>query len=326
MKIKYLQNVNQNSLPKNIKIEFEKVVKHYTIIDVGFFLIDFESQYPIHKLTYNNLMELCDKNELITELHSTLTGDNGHEYLDLGFEKYYYNDNIHYLFYKFKRAEYLSWYLEFSYQRAFHESYNEIIQFDSLFENSKEQQLVDWAMSIVYKRCDESLNKISSIYYDQYDNPQILSQYNCMQFGAQEGRFIKAWDIILTNPSIFEKAFSNLIDNKNEPHFYCKIGALFAQGLITKEKGYYNYIYKYNNEAFEDVSKLSKYIQKDILKTSKSVRQYISDSLSPLNKGKHNIYNSKTMMRNIIEYCNNKNIKISLEFIRHYEHLIKSLH
>lgn len=111
----------------------------------------------------------------------------------------------------------------------------------------------------------------------------------------------------------FKKLITELIDlsnnnfevkkNKNtKTLFYPKIGALFAQGLIYKK----GFVFKYKDEEFESLSKLSNHIKKDVLKTENEVRQYIGDTLS--NSGSKNIYSSKTMINNILKYCKENNI------------------
>ena len=103
--------------------------------------------------------------------------------------------------------------------------------------------------------------------------------------------------------------------------FYCKIGSLFAQGLISREnnKITLGYDYKFKNKSFTDVSKLSKHIKENVLKTDKSVRQYISDTLS--GNGEKNFYTSKSMITKINEYCKENNIDTTEDFNKAYTKL-----
>jgi len=58
---------------------------------------------------------------------------------------------------------------------------------------------------------------------------------------------------------------------------------------------------------------LATYIQKDILKTEKSVRQYIDATLSG-NNNKKDFYKNKKLNDNTINYCERNNIKIVEDF------------
>ena len=105
--------------------------------------------------------------------------------------------------------------------------------------------------------------------------------------------------------------------------FYLEIGALFAQGFINKEnKDKYSFVFYYQEKKFESVNQLSVYIKDEILKTSKSVRQYIDDTTK--NKGVKNLYLLK-FMEKTIEYCDYHKIKITEEYKSKYNDL-KDLH
>ncbi len=106
--------------------------------------------------------------------------------------------------------------------------------------------------------------------------------------------------------------------------FYCQVGALFAQGFISKKKFECVYNDGNVNKIFEDISKLSKYIQENILKTENVIRPYINDTLSEGDERKaKDFYKSKGMMKNIIKYCKTKNINITSEFQSIHDNLIK---
>ena len=105
--------------------------------------------------------------------------------------------------------------------------------------------------------------------------------------------------------------------NENQYPFYCKIGVLFAKGQIQfKNKKYY-----YCNNSYVSIAKLSKHIQDEVLKTNKAVRQYINDTI--YNSGTKSFYKSYTMMKNVVDYCNDNNIKITTEFQDIYDELEK---
>lgn len=97
---------------------------------------------------------------------------------------------------------------------------------------------------------------------------------------------------------------------------YCEVGSLFAQGFISKDKEFFYY----KEERFERKTELVKYIKAEVLKANKSVRQYVEATLNE--KGQKDFYNSKGMMKKIIEYCKYKNIIITSEFQSKYNDLI----
>jgi len=104
-----------------------------------------------------------------------------------------------------------------------------------------------------------------------------------------------------------------------EHNFYCQVGALFAQGIINEIKDEFYYFGK----CFPNPNQLSKYIKEDILTTEKKIRQLISDTIND-SSGQKNMYKSKTMMKNTIDYCNYKGLNIIEEFLNKYENLKKN--
>jgi hypothetical protein len=117
---------------------------------------------------------------------------------------------------------------------------------------------------------------------------------------------LKIWGNFLSGSEI-EKA----------PPFYVQIGALFAQGFISKQ----GFNYNFKDEKFKSATDLSNHVQKGVLKTKKSVRQYINDTLN--NSGQKNFYASQTMMNGTIKYCKSKSITVSNEFSEIYVSLKK---
>jgi hypothetical protein len=99
--------------------------------------------------------------------------------------------------------------------------------------------------------------------------------------------------------------------------FYCRIGALFAQGFITKssKKGI-GYVYFFKEREFENPSQLSKYIREVELKTSHNVKQYVNDTL--YENGVKNFYGNKRHMKNILAFCKEKNFQITSDFKDRY--------
>ena len=89
---------------------------------------------------------------------------------------------------------------------------------------------------------------------------------------------------------------------------YCEIGSLFAQGFLHLKE---NHPY-FKKERFKSYSQLAKHIRSEVLENDTGVRQYISDTLS--GSGQKNFYQSKGMMKKVVEYCQLKNIKITEEF------------
>ena len=118
---------------------------------------------------------------------------------------------------------------------------------------------------------------------------------------------------------LFEDVFEiNNIKSKNrkkEFPKYCEVGSLFAQGLISLNKGYFYY----KEKQFESAPKIAKFLKEDVLDINTDVRQYIDATLK---KGDKNFYKSKTMMNNIIEYCKFNNIEITEGFQSKYNDLV----
>lgn len=120
--------------------------------------------------------------------------------------------------------------------------------------------------------------------------------------------FVEVFDINSTNPKV----------NTELPE-YCEIGSLFAQGHISKNG--FNFCYK--ELEFVSANKLAKYLKNEVLKTDTSVRQYINDTLT--DNGQKNFYQSKIMMKNIVDYCNAKNIKTT-QFFQSKYNTLNNLH
>lgn len=105
--------------------------------------------------------------------------------------------------------------------------------------------------------------------------------------------------------------------NKKQYPFYCQVGILFAKGQIQ----FKNQKFYFCNKPFVSIAKLSKYIKEEVLKTDKSVRQYINDTI--YNTGTKSFYKSYTMMKKIVDYCNDNSIEITTEFQDIYDELEK---
>jgi hypothetical protein len=105
----------------------------------------------------------------------------------------------------------------------------------------------------------------------------------------------------------------NQKETKSYP-FNRQIGALFAQGFITKRNitgvgcDYY-----FKENKFDSISSLSKFIQEHILKTEQNVRQYITATLNDGDMSK-NFYKNNKLNKITIEYCADNNIKINEDF------------
>jgi len=110
------------------------------------------------------------------------------------------------------------------------------------------------------------------------------------------------------------------IQAEKELPFYVEVGQFFYDGSIYKSK----YIFHFRDEQFATIAELSKHVKK-LLNTSKSVRQYINDTLS--GSGEKNFFDPYKTERldNIIKYCKHNNIKASEEFSAKYE-MLKKMH
>lgn len=154
--------------------------------------------------------------------------------------------------------------------------------------------------------------------------PTLLSNKNIETWGFYNGIIYELREFIKLNAELckdIDKCNSyNEHDDINNFPFYCKIGALFAQGFISKKtlKGIGSE-YFYKEEKFNTPNQLSIYIKNEVLKTEKQVKQYINGTLKE--NAEKNFYNNKRLMKNTIEYCNENNIKITPEFLSKYNSL-----
>ncbi|MBN8643128.1 MAG: hypothetical protein J0L86_15055 [Flavobacteriales bacterium] len=109
----------------------------------------------------------------------------------------------------------------------------------------------------------------------------------------------------------------NTIENEMKFPDYCFIGSLFAQGFIKKEKDKYYF----KTLIFDTANEISEYIKNNVLeKPINSVSQYIRDTTnhSQRPRGGNDFYQSKGMMKKIIQFCNYHNIEISDDFQAKY--------
>lgn len=246
---------------------------------------------------------------------------------------------------KITRENISPYYIE--YGRGFNKGYRDFESYlktnDSLFSTTNEQishkvysrvkrdlfKLNDGRITLGYAlgENDKMLSEIREKY--KLKHALILKKDSFFQNGINGGEFYKAWEIILNHPTLFEQFFKNEKNEKPKDNiiqsstkifpFYVEIGALFAQGFITKKKFEFYYI----DKEFSDCSKLSRHIKENVLCTEKRVRQYINDTLNE--NGEKNFYDSKTEMENIIKYCNHKNIEVIDDFQSKYT-VLKKLH
>jgi len=95
-----------------------------------------------------------------------------------------------------------------------------------------------------------------------------------------------------------------------------KVGLLFAKGQIyrknLKQDFKYYYLENGNEKEFPNPSQLAKYLN--------LTRQYIDESFKDLNKT-HNIFKSSKTMKNVYDYCIEKQIQMSEDFIQKYNSL-----
>ncbi len=99
-----------------------------------------------------------------------------------------------------------------------------------------------------------------------------------------------------------------------------KVGLLFAENKIYQKtddnKVVFYFLFENNAEIpFTSIVKLSKHL--------KLSRQYINDTIRGLSSN-HNIYKSKKIMKNVIDYCTEKEIVICTIFFDKYTALNES--
>ncbi|WP_396633607.1 hypothetical protein [Maribacter sp. R86514] len=130
---------------------------------------------------------------------------------------------------------------------------------------------------------------------------------------VERNQLLASYSVFFGNiKSVVLLEMNAIISNIQKHHFYCEIGALFAQDFIKKTtvRGL-GATYFYQSKEFSSVNSLSDYIREEVLKTSQRVRPYIKDTLN--NNGEKNLF-KKTQLNKIIEYCNEKKIVIAPDF------------
>lgn len=216
MRIKYLQNVNTESLPIYIKEKFNKIKSLYVLQNSGLTYNLEELHYPIHKETFKRLYDLFENEQLFTTLHPNIIHDDKKNIVKHGFEEVKNNKSSDIKYYKFKREEYLTWYIEDNYQRGFLNGYNETFKIDDSLKLTDETTLkIQSNFNNIYYKCDESVERIKRLFDENFDESVLCSLY-VYRFGEEEGRFIKSWDIILNNRAVFEKIFEKQKNTLNK--------------------------------------------------------------------------------------------------------------
>lgn len=156
-----------------------------------------------------------------------------------------------------------------------------------------------------WKYVKDKSEKLSKLYFLQIELTETNINYSKIQNVKDEIDFL------------FDDIFKiNNVEKNNKKEFpkYCEIGSLFAQGLISINKGYFYY----KKRKFESAPEISRFLKKEILKIDTDIRQYIDATLK---KGGKSFYNSKRM-KIIIEYCKFNNIEITEDFQSKYNDLI----
>lgn len=115
---------------------------------------------------------------------------------------------------------------------------------------------------------------------------------------------------------LFPDKENSLKTAKKDVFEYCRVGVLFAQGLIKKIG--FDYIYK--DKVFESSNALAYYLKENKIVKIKSVRQLIDATFSA---STNSLYNP-TKSKNILEYCKMAGITPVQEFydeIKRFESL-----
>jgi len=224
MAIKNFQDVNINTLPNNIRIEFEQVQKEYELryyilpkeYDSRFYTLtkdDGFNYFYIHKETFKILFNLLDDGKLNASLHPNDILNN--DILNLGFEEVEYKDKYHLNYYKIDNEGSFIWLITEYYRNGFLDGYNDgFEENEEIFENSKDELLIQNIFSIIYKRSDETISKCEQL-FDEYFDIDVLSPHYFYNFGMSEGKFIRAWETITNYQNRFAPLFNGLILNKD---------------------------------------------------------------------------------------------------------------
>ncbi|MFV0565862.1 MAG: hypothetical protein ACK5NB_08525 [Flavobacteriaceae bacterium] len=190
-------------------------------------------------------------------------------------------------------------------------NYKERLRFINEFESDVKESVLYETLFNHLKRLEKD-NKYLSDFGISKDELSTIKKLVSIKIQELD-KFINGWFVDRNNE------LSETTPTNNSYPFYCEIGVLFAKGLIQfKDQEYY-----YQDNHFVSIAKLSEHIQKEVLKTNKAVRQYVNDTL--FETGTKNFYSSSKMMKNIIDFCNSKNIDVVKDFQDKYTKL-ENLH
>jgi hypothetical protein len=195
------------------------------------------------------------------------------------------------------------WYAQGFYE-GYYESYADSIQSD--FKPSKGSVYSIASDILVHIKTIKEL--IDEITLDSFNDSNVICPHLLTQLGTWEGRFIKAWDIVLSNIDDFNSAVIRiLVSRKKKWPDYCQIGALFVQGFIKQSK---DGVISYNEEVFENPNQLTKHLVEFVLKgkfVEKNVYPYINGTLTGFEKS---FYFDETKRENVIAYCKEHGMRI----------------
>ena len=186
----------------------------------------------------------------------------------------------------------------------FYEPYLKNYCFDgTVFSNIIEKQKINPDKDFIQKAIKELRKTITNIIVNStaHQNPQEDPSIMQYVYGFVE----------------YSKLHKNQVPEQAELKFpkYCRIGALFAQELVKKEKGFF-YL---KDEEFIVASDFHIKLSQEIEKVFKikikptSIKPYVSDTFSGEDTNK-NFYKCKNTHRKTIEFCEAHNIPITKTF------------
>lgn len=318
MAIKNFQDVNINSLPNSIQIEFEQVQKEYELryyilpkkydskendsIDDGF------NYFYTHKKTFKTLFDLLGDGKLNVSLHPNIILNN--DILNLGFEEVEHKDKNHSNYYKINNEGSFIWFITKYYRNGFLDGYNDKFEVnEEIFENSKDELLIQNIFSIVYKRSDETISKCEQL-FDEYFDIDVLSPHHFYNFGMSEGKFIRAWETITNYQNRFEPLFNGLILNKyfeNKEEKETNIDLSDTKGtekiIILYKMGVFDFLR--NQEPFNrSTNLLASAISGITGIDAKTIQSYINPIDNPKTEQKNNPLNSSKTVNKVIQKLN----------------------
>jgi len=209
-------NISLNSLPDEIKFEFEKIINKYK--ERNIIITEKSKNCLFNKNLLNDFENEFKKGSLFVDIHSNqVLGEK--KMTELMFErriektKPYQIEGYENHYYKPKVKESIVWFFDKYYSRSFVEGYKSTFtEGDDFFESSKDERLVQSVYNVIKKH--KQYTNLNSFYDDFFEDKNVIDPMVLSQFAKTEGKYIKAWEIVLQYPKRFVNLFIENTNNK----------------------------------------------------------------------------------------------------------------